>query len=256
MLTPPPAFFIRSTGGDGVNANDDLVSNAAAVAAHNNLVVMMYEGCCCRLLPAVAVGPAIWFECVALAIPPLKNTLSMTLFTTIATLLLSVLTALATTGMIEAFVSSSAASQLFLSESSSTMIITPVSGRRQSTMLRSTSSLDKDRIKKAGAGITTKAPGNNCIYDPNVDAKLQGTDNLNDRITSGAAYGGPPPSSSSSKNAVDIMPSSSSSSSSPPTTTSTSKEVATENKLNMFTTNLTKLLNGELDTRFKNRSQY
>lgn len=33
MLTPPPAFFIRSTGGDGVNANDDLVSNAAAVAA-------------------------------------------------------------------------------------------------------------------------------------------------------------------------------------------------------------------------------
>jgi hypothetical protein len=179
----------------------------------------------------------------------------MTLFTTIATLLLSVLTALATTGTIEAFVSSSAASQQFLSESSSTVIITPVSGRRQSTMLRSTSSLDKDRIKKAGAGITTKAPGNNCIYDPNVDAKLQGTDNLNDRIASGARYGGPP-SSSSSKNAVDIMPSSSSSSSSPPTTTSTSEEVATENKLNMFTTNLTKLLNGELDTRFKNRSQY
>ena len=180
----------------------------------------------------------------------------MTLVTTIATLLLSVLTALATTGMIEAFVSSSAASQLFLPESSSTAIITPVSGRRQSTMLHSTSSLDKDRIKKAGAGITTKAPGNNCIFDPNVDAKLQGTDNLNDRISSGAAYGGPPLS-SSSKNAVDIMPSSSSSSSSPPTTTtSTSKEVATENKSNMFTTNLTKLLNGELDTRFKNRSQY
>ena len=212
---------------------------------------------------AVAGCPVVEIVWLCGAIPARKHIIDyysiiMTLVnTTIATLLLSVLTALATTGMIEAFVSSSAASQLFLSESSSTMIITPVSGRRQSTMLHSTSSLDKDRIKKAGAGITTKAPGNNCIYDPNVDAKLQGTDNLNDRITSGAGYGGPPLSSSSKNDAVDITPSSSSSSLSPPTTTaSTSKEVATENKLNMLTTNLTKLLNGELDTRFKNRSQY
>ena len=204
----------------------------------------------------------------------------MTLFTTIATLLLSVLTALTTTRMIEAFVSSPSASQLLLPESSSS----PTGGRRQSTMLYSTS-LDKDRIKKAGAGITTKAPGNNCIYDPNVDAKLQGTDNLNDRITSGAAY---PPSSSKNASAAGMittsttpynqrneqvmasanagksrwgsfevervaktdMPSSST------TTESSSANNVPGNKLNMFTTNLTKLLNGEQDTRFKKRSQY
>jgi hypothetical protein len=210
----------------------------------------------------------------------------MTLFTTIATLLLSVLAALTTTSMIEAFVSSPSASQLLLPESSSS----PGGGRRHSTLLHSTS-LDKDRIKKAGAGITTKAPGNNCIYDPNVDAKLQGTDNLNDRITSGAAY--PPSSSSSSssssKNASAGMITTSTTSynqrneqviasanagksrwgsfevervaktdmpSSSTTTESSSANNVPGNKLNMFTTNLTKLLNGEQDTRFKKRSQY
>jgi hypothetical protein len=198
------------------------------------------------------------------------------LYTTTGTLLLSVLTALTTARIIEAFVSSPSASQLLLPESSSS----PTGGRRQSTMLYSTS-LDKDRIKKAGAGITTKAPGNNCIYDPNVDAKLQGTDNLNDRITSGAAY---PP--SSSMNAVDmpttttpttaynqrneqVMASANAGKSrwgsfevervaktDMPTTESSSANNVPGNKLNMFTTNLTKLLNGEQDTRFKKRSQY
>jgi hypothetical protein len=207
---------------------------------------------------------------------------TMTLFTTIATLLLSVLTALTTTRMIEAFVSSPSASQLLLPESSSSP-----GRRRHSTLLHSTS-LDKDRIKKAGAGITTKAPGNNCIYDPNVDAKLQGTDNLNDRITSGAAY---PPSSSKNASAAGMITTSTtpynqrneqvmasanagksrwgsfevervaktdmpSSSSSTPTTESSSANNVPGNKLNTFTTNLTKLLNGEQDNRFKKRSQY
>ena len=48
--------------------------------------------------------------------------------------------------------------------------------------------LEKERLKKAGAGVPTLPPGNLSLYDPNEDALLQGTNNLNQRITSGASF--------------------------------------------------------------------
>ena len=111
-----------------------------------------------------------------------------------------------------------------------------------STQLHS-SSYDKDRIKKAGGGITTLTPGNLCLYDPNSDGKLQGTNDLMDRIDSGASFkedtGAP----------------------APPTSSTTQAPAETKPKGNIFTTNLTKLLNGGIgiDAKAKggrNNSQY
>lgn len=45
-----------------------------------------------------------------------------------------------------------------------------------------------DHIKKAGAGVSVKAPGDLSIFDPNECGKLQGTNDLKDRIASGAAF--------------------------------------------------------------------
>ncbi|KAL9188321.1 hypothetical protein ACHAXT_006699 [Thalassiosira profunda] len=108
--------------------------------------------------------------------------------------------------------------------------------RRPSTHLRST--LDKDRIKKAGAGITTQAPGDLCFYDPEESGKLQGTGTLVDRIAKGAAFS---PSSGSLQGDAK----------SSPTTVAKPKQ-------NVITTNLTELVNGELESRFggRGRSQY
>ena len=106
-----------------------------------------------------------------------------------------------------------------------------------STQLHS-SSYDKDRIKKAGGGITTLTPGDLCLYDPNSDGKLQGTNDLMDRIESGASFkedtGAPP---------------------------ATQAPAEAKPKGNIFTTNLTKLLNGGIgiDAKAKggrNNSQY
>ena len=47
---------------------------------------------------------------------------------------------------------------------------------------------DKDRIKKAGQGITAFAEGDLQIYDPNADGKLQGTNDLMNRVKSGASF--------------------------------------------------------------------
>jgi len=53
----------------------------------------------------------------------------------------------------------------------------------------------RQRIKKAGGGITTIAPGDLSVYDPNEGGKLQGTGDLEKRITAGASFPGfsPPP---------------------------------------------------------------
>jgi hypothetical protein len=48
-------------------------------------------------------------------------------------------------------------------------------------------------IKESGAGISTVPPGGLTLFDPNTDGKLQGTNNLLDRITKGAAYELAPP---------------------------------------------------------------
>eukprot|EP00579_Thalassiosira_antarctica_P001893 CAMPEP_0201871316 /NCGR_PEP_ID=MMETSP0902-20130614/4265_1 /ASSEMBLY_ACC=CAM_ASM_000551 /TAXON_ID=420261 /ORGANISM="Thalassiosira antarctica, Strain CCMP982" /LENGTH=397 /DNA_ID=CAMNT_0048397265 /DNA_START=29 /DNA_END=1222 /DNA_ORIENTATION=+ len=50
-----------------------------------------------------------------------------------------------------------------------------------------------DGIKKAGAGVSIKLPGDLSVYDPNEMGLLQGTNNLLDRITSGPAFTIAPP---------------------------------------------------------------
>lgn len=43
-------------------------------------------------------------------------------------------------------------------------------------------------IKSAGAGIATVPPGDLALFDPNVYGKLQGTNNLMDRVSRGATF--------------------------------------------------------------------
>ena len=50
--------------------------------------------------------------------------------------------------------------------------------------------VDAAKIKKAGAGVAIKPPGDFSSFDPDQDGKLQGTGNCNERISLGAAYGG------------------------------------------------------------------
>ena len=58
-----------------------------------------------------------------------------------------------------------------------------------------------DLIKKAGSGVSIKAPGDLSLFDPNEDGKLQGTNNLLERISNGAAFAIVPP-----QNIVDAPP--------------------------------------------------
>jgi hypothetical protein len=115
---------------------------------------------------------------------------------------------------------------------------------RPSTQLRST--YDKERIKKSGAGITTKIPGDLCLYDPNEDGKMQGSNTLFDRIDRGASF---------ALSVVEETPPLHTLVTLPPPAATTTQTLST--KPNIFSTNLTKLLKGELDARFKwERSQY
>jgi len=50
------------------------------------------------------------------------------------------------------------------------------------------STTSSDHIKKAGAGVSIKSPGDLSIFDPNECGKLQGTNDVKDRIAGGAAY--------------------------------------------------------------------
>jgi len=56
----------------------------------------------------------------------------------------------------------------------------------------STTSLEY-AIKGAGAGISIIPPGDLALFDPNTDGKLQGTNNLMDRISKGASFTLAPP---------------------------------------------------------------
>ena len=58
-----------------------------------------------------------------------------------------------------------------------------------------------DLIKKAGSGVSIKAPGDLSLFDPNEDGKLQGTNNLLERVSNGAAFAIVPP-----QNIVDAPP--------------------------------------------------
>ena len=53
--------------------------------------------------------------------------------------------------------------------------------------------IDGDKIKKAGAGVSIQNPGDLSIYDPNEQGLLQGTNNLADRISNGASFTIAPP---------------------------------------------------------------
>ncbi|KAL3790528.1 hypothetical protein HJC23_007677 [Cyclotella cryptica] len=48
-------------------------------------------------------------------------------------------------------------------------------------------------VKSAGAGVSVVPPGDFSLFDPNIDGKLQGTNNLQDRVTKGASYELAPP---------------------------------------------------------------
>ena len=107
--------------------------------------------------------------------------------------------------------------------------------RQPSTQLHSA----QDRIKKAGAGITTQPAGGLSCFDPNENGKLQGSYTLDDRVSKGAAFpsvGGqsPPPPSAVAKPSV-------------------SSPVVTEPIRKGKFSNLTDLVNGNMDQRFKDR---
>eukprot|EP00985_Skeletonema_marinoi_P010907 scaffold5141_cov143-Skeletonema_marinoi.AAC.4 len=48
----------------------------------------------------------------------------------------------------------------------------------------------RQRIKKAGGGITAVVPGDLKLYDPNEQGKLQGTGDLEARVSAGASFPG------------------------------------------------------------------
>lgn len=57
-----------------------------------------------------------------------------------------------------------------------------------STQLHSVEDM-RQRIKKAGGGITTVIPGDLKVYDPNEQGKLQGTGDLEARVAAGVSFG-------------------------------------------------------------------
>ena len=95
---------------------------------------------------------------------------------------------------------------------------------------------DAARLKKAGAGVTSVAPGKLSLYDPNKGGLLQGTNDLMERIKSGASFGIP----------------------SPPTPLPAEKVVTTkpQGAFSTFTTNLTNLVSGGSASASRSNSQY
>lgn len=97
----------------------------------------------------------------------------------------------------------------------------------------------RQRIKKAGGGITTIVAGDLSCYDPNENGKLQGSADLEKRLSSGASFPGKTPSTvvaadppAAAAAAVD--------------TPATSGENGSRRS---GTTNLTNLLNGQREAR-------
>lgn len=99
---------------------------------------------------------------------------------------------------------------------------------RPSTQLHSVEDM-RQRIKKAGGGITTVVPGDLKVYDPNEQGKLQGTGDLEARVAAGVSFTGETSSSAPSESPVDA----------PEATTPS----ATHGKSRSGTANLTNLLN-------------
>jgi hypothetical protein len=60
----------------------------------------------------------------------------------------------------------------------------------------------RQRIKKAGGGITTVVPGDLKVYDPNKQGKLQGTGELEARVSAGVSFPGETSSSAADESPV------------------------------------------------------
>ena len=130
-----------------------------------------------------------------------------------------------------------------------------ISGSRPRTQLHS-SATDEDRIKKAGAGITTQTPGDLCFFDPNENGKLQGSNNLMDRVENGASFAisdAPETTSSAEADATPVETPAAAAPSPAPTPAATQTA-----SIRNLTTNLRSLLNGQMDLGLRGRdgSQY
>mmetsp|Transcript_4442 Transcript_4442/g.7916 ORF Transcript_4442/g.7916 Transcript_4442/m.7916 type:complete len:144 (-) Transcript_4442:223-654(-) len=102
------------------------------------------------------------------------------------------------------------------------------------------SAADSDRIKKAGAGVTTQTPGDLCQYDPNEQGLLQGSNSLLDRIENGASF--------ALSGAQETPPPPAPPTPTPPTPTPEAKPKSSSS-------NLKDLLNGQMEARFRSQGK-
>ena len=101
----------------------------------------------------------------------------------------------------------------------------------------------RQRIKKAGGGITTIVAGDLSCYDPNENGKLKGSGDLETRLSSGASFPGKTPSTTV---AAD-----------PPAAAAAAVDTPATSGGNgsrrSGTANLTNLLNGQREEEFRPR---
>ena len=118
-------------------------------------------------------------------------------------------------------------------------ITTHKSSSTSTTQLYSVEDM-RQRIKKAGGGITTIVAGDLSCYDPNENGKLQGSGDLETRLSSGASFPGKTP---STVVAAD-----------PPAAAAATPVTSRGNgSRKSGTTNLTNLLNGQREEEFRPR---
>jgi hypothetical protein len=98
----------------------------------------------------------------------------------------------------------------------------------------------RQRIKKAGGGIATIVAGDLSCYDPNENGKLQGSGDLETRLSSGASFPGKTPSTVATAD--------------PPAAAVDTPAVSRGNgSRRSGTTNLTNLLNGQREEEMRPR---
>lgn len=61
-------------------------------------------------------------------------------------------------------------------------------GSTSSLLAADTATMTDKRIKKAGGGIALHPPGDRRLFDPAIEGKLGGTDNLNQRLAQGSSF--------------------------------------------------------------------
>ena len=98
----------------------------------------------------------------------------------------------------------------------------------------------RQRIKKAGGGITTIVAGDLSCYDPNENGKLQGSGDLETRLSSGASFPGKTPSTAATADP-------------PAAAVDTPATSGGNGSRRSGTTNLTNLLNGQREEELRPR---